>query len=131
MKRRLMQFMSGRYGTDQLSKFLLGVCLVCIVLNLVTGWQVLYLLSTVLIAVCYARMLSRNYAKRSAENQKYLQAVWKLKNKTDRMKYRMAQRKEFHIYKCPSCSQKIRIPRGKGKICITCPKCKTEFQKKS
>lgn len=72
MKRRFMDFMSGRYGADQLSRFMLGVCVVCIVLNLFTHIRGFYLLSLVLIGICYFRMLSRNFAKRSAENEKYL-----------------------------------------------------------
>lgn len=123
--------MSGRYGADQLSRFMLGACMVCIILNLFLRSQIFYLLSLLLLGVCYFRMLSRNYAQRSAENQKYLDLEWKLKDKVQRMRRRAAQSKEYHIYKCPSCGQKIRIPRGKGKICITCPKCRKEFEKKS
>ena len=131
MKRRFMDFMSGRYGADQLSRFMLGVCVVCIVLNLFTHIRGFYLLSLVLIGICYFRMLSRNFAKRSAENEKYLNIVWKIKRKFQQTKNRVVQSKDFHIYKCPSCGQKIRIPRGKGKICITCPKCRQEVEKKS
>ena len=131
MKRRFMDFLSGRYGADQLSRFMLGVCVVCIVLNLFTHIRGFYLLSLVLIGICYFRMLSRNFAKRSAENEKYLNIVWKIKRKFQQTKNRVVQSKDFHIYKCPSCGQKIRIPRGKGKICITCPKCRQEFEKKS
>ena len=131
MKRRFMDFMSGRYGADQLSRFMLGVCVVCIVLNLFTHIRGFYLLSLVLIGICYFRMLSRNFAKRSAENEKYLNIVWKIKRKFQQTKNRVVQSKDFHIYKCPSCGQKIRILRGKGKICITCPKCRQEFEKKS
>ncbi len=131
MKKRFMEFMSGRYGADQLSKFMLGVCLVCLVINMFTRIQLVYLVALVILGVCYYRMFSRNYAKRSAENQKYLDTVWKIKNRFWKTKDRVIQSKDFHIYKCPSCGQKIRIPRGKGKICITCPKCRHEFEKKS
>ena len=131
MKKRFMDFMSGRYGTDELSKFMLAVCLVLLVINIFTGVQGVYLIALVLLGVCYFRMFSRNYVKRSEENRKYLDTVWKIKNWFLKKKYRIIQSKDFHIYKCPSCGQKIRIPRGKGKICITCPKCRNQFEKKS
>lgn len=126
-----MDFMSGRYGTDELSKFMLAVCLVLLVINIFTGVQGVYLIALVLLGVCYFRMFSRNYVKRSEENRKYLDTVWKIKNWFLKKKNRIIQSKDFHIYKCPSCGQKIRIPRGKGKICITCPKCRNQFEKKS
>lgn len=131
MKRRWMEFMSGRYGADQLSRFTLAVSLVLLVANIFTNLRIVYLAALVVLAWCYYRMFSRNIAKRSAENQKYLNAVWKLKVRFGKFRNRVVQSKNYHIYKCPSCGQKIRIPRGKGKICITCPKCRTEFQKKS
>lgn len=131
MKRRFQEFMQGRYGSDQLSKFMLGVCLVCLVVNIFTNVRIVYYVSLVLLALCYYRMFSKNYAKRSAENQKYLNLVWKIKARFSRMKTRIVQSKDYHIYKCPACGQKIRIPRGKGKICVTCPKCRHEFEKKS
>lgn len=126
-----MDFMSGRYGTDELSKFMLAVCLVLLVINIFTRVQGVYLIALVLLGVCYFRMFSRNYVKRSEENRKYLDTVWKIKNWFLKKKNRIIQSKDFHIYKCPSCGQKIRIPRGKGKICITCPKCRNQFEKKS
>lgn len=131
MKKRFMDFMSGRYGTDELSKFMLAVCLVLLVINIFTRVQGVYLIALVLLGVCYFRMFSRNYVKRSEENRKYLDTVWKIKNWFLKKKNRIIQSKDFHIYKCPSCGQKIRIPRGKGKICITCPKCRNQFEKKS
>ena len=131
MKKRFTDFMSGRYGADQLSRFMLGVCLVCLVANIFTGIRAVYVIALIILGVCYYRMFSRDYAKRSAENQKYLDMIWRIKSRFTKTKNRVIQSKDFHIYKCPSCGQKIRIPRGKGKICITCPKCRHEFEKKS
>lgn len=131
MKERITRFMSGRYGADELSRFMLAVCFICLIVNMFTGVGVVYLLALVLLFVCYYRMFSRNYTKRYAENQKYLSCKEKCLSAVGMTKRQREQRKIYHIYHCPSCRQKIRIPRGKGKICITCPKCKKEFVKKS
>lgn len=131
MKRRFMDFMNGRYGADQLSRFMLGVCVALLVLNIFTRVQGLYLLALIILGVCYFRMFSRNYVKRSGENQKYLDMTQGIRRQFYKIKNRILQSKDYHIYKCPTCGQKIRIPRGKGRICITCPKCRHEFEKKS
>ena len=123
--------MRGRYGADELSRFMLGVCLLLMLVTMIIRFPLLYLVALALLGVCYFRMFSRDFAKRSAENQKYRNIVAKVETFVSRKKRRAAQSKEYHIYKCPSCGQKIRIPRGKGKICITCPKCKHQFNKKS
>ncbi len=124
-------FMSGRYGTDELSRFTLAVCLVLLVVNIFTGQTLIYLLALVLLVVSYFRMFSRNYVKRSAENDKYMEITQGIRGRFQKTGRRAQEAKDYHIYKCPSCGQKIRVPRGKGKICITCPKCRNEFQKKS
>ena len=127
--------MAGRYGNDKLNQFMMAVFLGCAVLNLfvrnayvstvLNSWECL------LILLVYIRMFSRNISKRYAENQKYLALENRLRRFFGQKRYLIQQRKEYHIYKCPGCKQKIRIPRGKGKISIRCPKCGEEFIKNS
>ncbi len=123
--------MQGRYGADQFSRFLLGACLVLLLLNMFTGLPLIYLMALALLVYSYFRMFSRNIYKRSEENRKYMEKTDGIRRSFDRMRRRAAQSKDYHIYKCPSCGQKIRIPRGKGKIEITCPNCRNKFQKRS
>ena len=79
----------------------------------------------------YFRIFSRNIQQRYAENQKFLQMTSKFRFRFNKEKDLMKQRKTHHIYSCPGCGQKIRIPKGKGKIEIECPKCHTKFVKRS
>ena len=131
MRERLQRFMIGRYGMDAFSKFLMIVWIVLWVLEIFTNSGILSILSLALLVYMYYRMFSRNIQKRYQENVKYLDIKNKIVSKFQSKKSIMKQRKTHHIYKCPTCKQKIRIPRGKGRICITCPKCKTEFTKVS
>ena len=131
MREKLRRFMQGRYGADQLSRFLSLIGLVLIILNLFVHSNVITYLVMALLVYCYYRMFSRDYNRRYAENQKFLTWQNKVKYKVNNWKRNLTDRKTHHIYKCPSCGQKIRVPRGKGKIIVTCPKCRMEFQKKS
>lgn len=131
MKERFYRFMQGRYGQDQLSKFLTYAALVCVILNIFVRSRVLYWAFWILIVYAYFRMFSKNYNARYAENQKYLQLTAKARYWFDQQKKLMEERKFHHIYTCPKCKQKIRIPKGKGKIMVRCPKCHHEFQKRS
>ena len=136
MKDKFYRFMQGRYGVDQFAKFTMGVALVSIVLAIFvntgssTG-SLLDMLGLVAIVYTYFRIFSRNISKRAQENQKYLSATAKLRQRLNKEKNMMKQRKDYHIYTCPSCGQKVRIPRGKGKIEISCPKCHSKFVKRS
>lgn len=129
MREKLRRFMMGRYGVDSFSKFMMGAVLVMWVLDMFLHSRILYSWSILLIIYVYFRMFSRNVTKRYEENQKFLAIKSKVLSRFRSEKSQLKQRKTHHIYKCPTCRQKIRIPRGKGRICITCPKCKTEFTK--
>lgn len=131
MKEKFMRFMMGRYGADDYSKFLLGASVALMVLNLFLRIGFLNVVILALLVYVYVRMFSKNIQKRYEENMKYLELKERFFGYFRKEKRMAEDRKTNHIYKCPSCKQKIRVPKGKGKICITCPKCKTEFTKKS
>ncbi len=134
MKEKFMEFMYGRYGVDAFGKFTIICTLVVMFLASVThSWVgILFtLISWLLIGYSYYRMMSRDISKRSSENQIYLDYQYKFKIIASRFIRNMKIRKTHHIYKCPTCKQKIRIPRGKGRIEIRCPKCHTKFIKHS
>ncbi len=131
MKEKFNQFMAGRYGVDDFSRFMLGAAVVIMLLNLILRIPFLNTLVLVIFILIYVRMFSKNIQKRYDENMKFLQQKNKVLGIFNKNKRTVEQMKTYHIYKCPNCSQKIRIPRGKGKIMITCPKCGHEFQKKS
>ena len=132
IKEKIYRFMLGRYGNDGLNRFLLLVVFLCFVLSLVNGRAgIFYILGIACLIYAYFRMFSRNMYKRRAENAVYLKYEYKVKQFCGTLKKDRQQRKTHHIYRCPSCKQKIRIPRGKGRIEIRCPKCSTTFIKKS
>ena len=123
--------MQGRYGSDEFSKFLVGLGMALAILNILTRSRALSLLFWVCLIYSYFRMFSKNYSARYAENQKFLQMRNKFRYKLENYKRIREQKKIYHIYSCPYCKQKIRIPKGKGTIIVTCPKCKQEFGKRS
>lgn len=131
MKEKFRRFMQGRYGGDELTRFLMGVILAVIVLNLFAKSRLLSYLVLGILLYSYYRIFSRDISRRRAENQKFLNTRYRLACGAAKQKTQLQQRKIYHIYRCPQCRQKIRVPRGKGKIVVTCPKCCTEFQKKS
>ena len=131
MREKFQRFMIGRYGVDAFGKFLLGVVVALWGINLFSNSKFLYSWALLLMIYEYYRMFSKNTTKRYQENVKYVQIKNKVVSRFKSEKSQLKQRKTHHIYRCPTCRQKIRIPRGKGRICITCPKCKTEFTKVS
>lgn len=130
MREKLQRFMWGRYGMDRMNQFLLICAFACLILSLFGG-GLFYFLATVIMVYAYYRMFSRNVNRRTRENQQFLKQEMKIRSFFTGKKKEWGQRKEYHIYKCPRCGQKIRVPRGKGRIAITCRKCGNEFIKKS
>lgn len=131
MKEQIRKFMLGRYGVDHLSRFCLYVAVFFFIVNIFFRNMFLDWFPLILMFVCYFRIFSRNHKKRYEENQVYLGYYNIALAKIHRVKSDRLQRKTHHIYHCPGCHQKIRVPKGKGKISIRCPKCFKEFVKKS
>ena len=117
------RFMQGRYGGDKLNITLVwvsfGAYIVSLLIPIAAVKMVLVALYYGVLGWAIFRMLSRNTYKRYQENRKYLQLL-------DRIKDR-----EHKYFDCPRCRQQVRVPRGKGKIAITCPKCREKFIKKT
>ena len=116
-------FMMGRYGQDQLGIAIFGAGLVLTILSMAFGrfaWSaVLSLLSWILLIWCICRMYSKNISARSEENRKFLRMFARAKDR------------QHCYFQCPKCRQRVRVPRGRGKISITCPKCAHKFIKKT
>ncbi len=131
MKEKFRQFMIGRYGTDSLNQFLSIVSIALFVLSLVSGLTFFYILALLLWGYNIFRMMSRNISARTAENYRFYNMKTAASNTLAQKKKQFAARKQYHYYSCPQCRQKLRVPRGRGKIQICCPKCGKQFIKKS
>lgn len=134
----LQKFMMGRYGVDQMNIGVLILSMVCTFTASLTRWLLLSILGTALLAYGVFRMFSRNVSARSKENQKFLvfwnkvKGIWyKIKGWFSGKKRRFADRKTHCYFSCPKCKRKLRVPKGKGKIEISCPICGTKFIKKT
>ena len=135
MREKIARFMQGRYGVDQFSNFLVMFAVVLMVIEMFIRIPivrtVLNILTLFAVVYAYVRILSKNCGKRYAENQKFMRYYGRFRDYAARKKAHIIQRRTHHIFKCPNCKQNIRVPRGKGRIAITCPRCKTEFIKRS
>ena len=131
LKFKFMRFMQGRNGVDQLSQFLNIVVIILLVVSIFTKSVILDWLPMALMVYMYFRIFSKNIPKRSMENQRFCNLRYDLAIKKNKMKKEWEQRKIYRFFRCPMCKQRVRVPKGRGKICITCPKCRAEFIKKS
>ena len=131
MRERLERFMAGRYGMDQLSRFLDFTALALLIISMFVRTQLIFYLAVVLIVWSYFRIFSRNTERRYMENQRFLSFTGRIFSRFRNRSYYQDQRKIYKYFYCPKCRQKVRIPKGKGKVCITCPKCRMEFVRRS
>lgn len=115
--------MMGRYGQDQLGTLMFGAGVVSMILSMIFGrfWlsSLFSFLSWFLLLWCIFRMYSKNIEARRRENRMFTAFVSHLKDK------------EHRYFRCPQCRQTVRVPRGRGKINIRCPKCSRQFIKKT
>ena len=114
--------MHGRYGNDNLNRFLLIVSVILIIADMFVRWRLLYMLAVLILIYVYCRMFSRNINARYRENQKFLQFISRFRGRSTDAAHK--------ILRCPGCGEKLRVPKGAGKINISCPHCGTKFIKK-
>lgn len=148
--------MRGRYGNDNLNRFLLIVSVILIIADMFVRRRLLYMLAVLILIYVYCRMFSRNINARYRENQKFLQFTAKFRRNGGPgnasyggaygggrygnaansgsagwgRKAKPAKDRDHKIFKCPVCGEKLRVPKGAGKISITCPYCGEKFIKK-
>ena len=124
IRNSLYRFMIGRYGYDELGKVLIYSSLILCVLNIFIGNAILNALIWVLLIYGTFRAFSKNIYARRNENDKFLYWIkpWQMK-----WKYKGTHK----VFRCKSCGQILRVPKGKGQIEITCPKCRNVISKRT
>ena len=120
-------FMGGRNGFDDLSRVLLIIALGVFILTALFRIWPLAVLGGILVGLSLYRIFSKKLHRRYAENQTYMQLTGNARSSVYRFYLRRKDKKTHKIFKCPNCSQKIRVPKGKGDIKIKCPSCRIEF----
>jgi len=123
--------MVGRYGPDHLNVAMIVISLVLYFLNTILRFAPLMYVSYVILALTLFRMLSRNIVRRRAENDKFVRYWWPVKTRLGRSFANIKRRRTHKFFKCPGCSNTLRVPKGKGKLQVTCPKCGERFIKKT
>ena len=131
MQSKLNRFMYGRYGIDKLSRFLIVCALILDLCSAMLHSTVLYAVALVPFILAVLRILSKNRVKRVKENYTYVTAVGRVKSGFGNTKQRILDVRTHKYLRCPHCKKQLRVPRGKGSLKITCPKCHGSFAAKS
>ena len=131
MREKFSRMMIGRNGPDQLARAASMAALVLVALNLFFRSSLLWLLGLLLLAYSYFRVFSRNVYRRQEENGRFLQLFYRGQQRAYGLRDRWQQRREFTFFKCPECRATLRVPKGKGRIRVTCRKCGNTFERKT
>ena len=128
---KYQRFMYGRYGFDELSYALILLSFLLTVLSNIKGLWFLYFVAVVPIVLSILRCLSKNITLRCNERAKFMKIIGPCKSWFKLLIKKVANRKTHRFFKCPQCNSTLRVPKGRGKINITCPKCGNKMIKKT
>ena len=136
MLEKFKRFMAGRYGVDQFSNGLNFIFLLFVIIGLLSDNAIFLYVAMIPMIYNYYRIFSKNFSKRYNENRIYTNFMSPYYNWLDKVKKKIQKeqkrdRKNYKYFTCKSCKQELRIPKGKGKVTITCPKCKHSFDGRS
>lgn len=130
-QRRLAEWLRGRQGPDDLAVFCTNLAVVIVVVNLFAGLWPLGWVALALIAYAMFRIQSRNLGRRARENEAFLKALGPVRPWVQNPRAAWGELRRYKHARCTSCRQKVRVPRGKGRLRVTCPKCGTKFEVRS
>lgn len=132
LRNTLQQFMIGRYGTDKLNSFLMGLYLVLWLISLfvrgAVAGAVLYVLTVALVVTVFFRMLSRNIPRRQAENERFLRWWPGVTGWCRRQWHRLRDIRRWRYRRCPYCKAPLRLPIRRGRRTVTCSRCHSPFK---
>ena len=130
-QRKVAEWLRGRQGPDDLAVFSVDLAVVIVLVNVFarTGW--LGWVALALVAYAMFRIQSRNLAARSRENVAFLKALGPARPWLQNPRAAWGELRAYKHVRCSSCKQRVRVPRGKGKLRVTCPRCKTKFEVRS
>lgn len=130
-QRRLMEWLRDRQGPDDLAVFSVNLAIVIVLVNVFarTGW--LGWVGLALVAYAMFRIQSRNLGARARENEAFLRALGPARPWVQNPRAAWAELRAYKHVRCSSCRQRVRVPRGKGRLRVTCPRCKTKFEVRS
>ena len=129
--------MSRRCGLDELNNFIMLIGFIFVIIALFTHKWIFVLFGAIFVTLCYMRVFSTNIDKRKTENDVYMRYMGNVVRSADyiklivKMKLRSISDKEYVYFVCSSCKQVIRLPKGKNKVSVRCPKCGATFIKKT
>lgn len=126
---KMNNFFRGRYGYDDLNKFLLVLYIILVIIYLFTRFYLFNFFSFIIAVMLLFRIFSKNIEKRNAENRKFMDIITPIRVWFGNI--RNSSKSSSKVFICSNCHQKVRVPKGKGKIEITCPKCNYKFIKRS
>lgn len=127
-------FMRGRCGLDELGRTALALCGILAFVSIFTKGLIksaVKLTSVGLLVLSGVRALSKDLAIRRVENSRFLALTERFRKKATLTRIRLTQGGRYRFYTCPGCKAQLRIPRGKGRVTITCPKCGETFRGRS
>jgi Zn finger protein HypA/HybF involved in hydrogenase expression len=131
MMNGIKKLMVGRYGSDQLSVFMLAASILLTLIGRIASLSWIIALSYVPLAIVVYRMFSKDIEKRRLENYKFAIILSPVYSKMHKFKNRLANSKTHKYFKCPDCNAQLRAPKGKSRIIVTCPKCSSKFEKRT
>ena len=125
------RFMMGRYGSDQLSYAILILGILLVLIDSFIKTAIITVFIFVLLLLSLFRMFSKNIPSRSRENAVFMKIWYRIKNVFFKEKVKFQNKKTHKFFKCAGCRKTLRVPKGKGRVYVTCPKCGERFMKKT